>query len=177
MTEPSIATIRDEVLIAEHLATAQRLRIQIHTAHPFHKNTLFGDWAVTGVFENQEQYVGPLSELGLQLVPSAGLATVKSLPGHRSLMPEAYKALQALKDQAAAVTLSLNDPAAGKSSLKQAQQAMQECQPWTNWIARAVLKKGQVVPITDTDEHWLENEFAGFSATPILPIRSAPCEA
>ncbi|EPY8547106.1 hypothetical protein [Pseudomonas aeruginosa] len=177
MTEPSIATIRDEVLIAEHLATAQRLRIQIHTAHPFHKNARFGDWAVTGVFENQDQYVGPLSELGLQLVPSAGLATVKSLPGHRSLMPEAYKALQALKDQTAAVTLSRNDPAAGKSSLKQAQQTMQECQPWTNWIVQAVLKKGQVVPITDTDEHWLENEFAGFSATPILPTHSAPCEA
>src|SRR2546421_115517 len=117
MTEPSIAMIRDEALIATHLATAQRLRIQIHTAHPFHKDALFGDWAVTGVFENQEQYVGPLSELGLQLVPSAGVAIVKSLPGHRSLMSEAYKALQALKDQAAAVTLSLNDPAAGKLSL------------------------------------------------------------
>lgn len=165
MTEPSIAMIRDEVLIATHLATAQRLRIQIHTAHPFHKAALFGDWAVTGVFENQEEYVGRLSELGLQLVPCAGLAKVRSLPGHRSLMPEAYKALQALKDQAAAVTLSLNDPAAGKLSLKQAQQAMQESQPWTNWIVRSVLKKGQGVPITEFDEVWLESEFAGFSAT------------
>ncbi|HDV6162629.1 TPA: hypothetical protein RJN82_006622 [Pseudomonas aeruginosa] len=177
MTEPSIAMIRDEALIATHLATAQRLLIQIHTAHPFHKDALFGDWAVTGVFENQEQYVGPLSELGLQLVPSAGVAIVKSLPGHRSLMPEAYKALQALKDQAAAVTLSLNDPAAGKLSLAEAQQAMQECQPWTNWIVRAVLKKGQVLPITELDEDWLESEFAGFSASPISSTHAATSEA
>ncbi|ELM3832261.1 TPA: hypothetical protein SL602_005424 [Pseudomonas aeruginosa] len=177
MTEPSIATIRDEVLIAEHLATAQQLCIQIHTAHPLRKDELFGDWAVTGVFENQEQYVGPLSELGLQLAPSTGLATVKSLPGHRSLMPEAYKALQALKDQAGAVTLSLKDPSAGKESLKQAQQAMQACQPWTNWIVRAVLKKGQVVPITELDEAWLEREFAGLSASPVSPSHATHCEA
>ncbi|EOG4614986.1 hypothetical protein ACLD9I_004633 [Pseudomonas aeruginosa] len=177
MTEPSIATIRDEVLIAEHLATAQHLRIQIHTAHPLRKDELFGDWAVTGVFENQEQYVGPLSELGLQLAPSAGLATVKSLPGHRSLMPEAYKALQALKDQAAAVTLSLTDPRMGKESLKQAQQTMQACQPWTNWIVRSVLEKDQITPITELDEDWLEREFAGLSATPIFPPHAANCEA
>lgn len=176
MTEPSIAMIRDEVLIATHLATAQRLRIQIHTAHPFHKDALFDDWAITGVFENQEQYVGRLSELGLQLVPCAGLATVKSLPGHRSLMPEAYKALQALKDQAAAVSLSLEDPGAGKESLKRAQQAMHETQPWTNWIVRSVLKKGQVVPITELDEDWLEREFASFSASPIPALHAAPCE-
>ncbi|MNJ54190.1 hypothetical protein D3C77_496210 [compost metagenome] len=79
MTEPSIATIRDEVLIAEHLATAQQLWIQIHTAHPLRKDELFGDWAVTGVFENQEQYVGLLSELGLELVPSAGVANLRAV--------------------------------------------------------------------------------------------------
>ncbi|AXQ51025.1 hypothetical protein DZC31_30315 (plasmid) [Stenotrophomonas rhizophila] len=164
MIKPSVATIHDEVLVGDHLATAHGLRIQIHAGQPLHQDALFGDWAVTGVFENQAEYVGLLSELGLQLAPSSGVARMLSLPGLRCLMPDAYKALQALKDQAAAVTLSVKGPGAGKESLKQAQQAMQECQPWTNWIVRAALKKGQVVPITELDEHWLENEFAGLSA-------------
>ncbi|UST77162.1 hypothetical protein [Pseudomonas siliginis] len=172
MTEPSIATIRDEVLIAEHLATAQRLRIQIHTAHPIRKDGLFEDWAVTGVFETDEQYVGPLSELGLRVVPSAGFATIQSLPSFPSLMPDAYKALQALKDQAAAVELSMTGPNAGKESLRLAQQAMQACDPWTNWIVRAVLKKNQGVPVTDLDECWLECEFSELSAVPVPPTHA-----
>ncbi|WP_170040942.1 hypothetical protein [Pseudomonas sp. WS 5532] len=167
MIEISATYIRDEVLIASHLAPAQGLRVQINAANPVDESALFGEWSVTAVFENDQPYQGLLSGLGLMLSSFGGHSDIKALPGYRCLMPEAYLALQALKDQATAVALSLQDVAAGRSALNIAQRAMHAYRPWADWIVRALLKKGNTTTIIDASDIWLEQEFAGFSAVEI----------
>lgn len=68
--------------------------------------------------------------------------------GEPTMLPDGYKqALQALKDQAAAATMQLENRSAGKSELADAQRRMAQHSAEVNSIVRVVLRaKGPSIP-------------------------------
>ncbi|NRC34037.1 hypothetical protein [Pseudomonas aeruginosa] len=129
-----------ECLIGVHFAPAQQLSVLINEAVMPDDESVLGDWIVLGVFENEQQYQGPLSGLGIRLEEGlVGLVDLKSIAGFRPLMPEAYVALNAMKDQAP-----------GSSEI---------IQPWTRWISFA-LENDVNTTLQDADAAWLDSTFS-----------------
>lgn len=71
---------------------------------------------------------------------------------------KAYKAMQALKDQALAV--SANNYKGDSIALKDAQLRMSSNQPWTSKIAKALLEsKSEDDTVETITNEWLEKKF------------------
>ncbi|MBW6123684.1 hypothetical protein KZ843_12430 [Pseudomonas aeruginosa] len=129
-----------ECLIGVHFAPAQQLSVLINEAAMPDDGGVLGDWIVLGVFENEQQYQGPLSGLGIRLEEGpVGLVDLKSIAGFKPLMPEAYAALKAMKD-----------PARSSSEV---------IQPWTRWISFA-LESDLNTTLQDADAAWLDVTFS-----------------
>lgn len=80
----------------------------------------------------------------------------------RKLPSEAYRALEALKAQASAVTLMGpgGDRAQGRKDLKAAQKLMFANEIWVNKIVRVVLAPDTKTNIVEADDEWLKRTFS-----------------
>jgi hypothetical protein len=127
-------------LSSEVYAIKQRLRCKLLPVAAPDNHDAMGDWIVSGVFETNEQYSGPLSGLGLTLgvfidIEGAPLSyRFKALPGHRPLMDEAYEAL---------------------AQLKNAKTNQVIYQPWTGWIIDALKIDADLVTLESANDSWL----------------------
>lgn len=128
-----------ESLLGVQYAPAQRLRLMIFDAIEHCDGNPLGDWLIQGVFENGNQYNGPLSGVGIKLVLSNhGLFNLRVLSDFKPLVPEAYIALSAMQCN---------------------QQALDKpIQPWTRWIKFA-LESNPLMSLKDADDAWLELTF------------------
>ncbi|PXX94692.1 hypothetical protein CR157_21560 [Halomonas sp. LBP4] len=143
---PSYSVTPDSVrecLIGEHYASAQQMPVQIYDAVAPTDGDLLGDWELQGVFINDEQYRGSLSGLGIRLEPglAGGLVALKALAEYRPLMPEAYRALHAMKA----------DSSTGGQAL----------QPWTRLIGFALEGEASMT-LQEADNSWLEGALDGY---------------
>lgn len=133
-----------EYLLGVHYAPAQKLRFMIAAVEYLNSD----DWLIQGVFENNNEYSGTLSGVGIRLEPSAEHGfCLRALSGYKPLVPEAY------------ITLSV----------MQSKKQEKYSQLWARWIALA-LKDDPLMSLKDADDNWLEHTFSAHHCCDIIDV-------